>query len=208
MELVSGVEEWDWGAGLGSGAGEWGWGVWLGSWVGQSTPLPNPTPTCSRRRRRRSRRRRRRRRRRPRRHDNDEDVDDNDDYYHGYEDNDEENNNVAISVASSAKELLVAGHRSARLREAPMAAMFLEAEDGGLGSSMVRAPMTPSSLLEGEKRINDLAERIHDLESGMRRAFQNLGELRQQQAALYSWVEWFGRIRHWMANCARTFPGR
>ena len=85
-----------------------------------------------------------------------------------------------------------------------MAEMFLEAEDGGPGSSMVRAPMTPNS--PAEQRINDLAERIHDLESGMRLAFQNLGELRSQQTALCSWVVWFGRIRHWMANCARTFP--
>ena len=181
------------GSGVGDKVGKLGWAV---------TPLPNPTPTCSRRRRRR------RRRRRPRRHDNDEDVDDNDDYYRGYEDNDEENNNLAISVAISAQELLAAGHRSARLREAPMAATFLEAEDWGLGSyMMVRAPMTPSSLLQGEERINDLDERIHDLESGMRLAFQNLGELRQQQTALHSWLEWFGRIRHWMANCARAFPG-
>ena len=92
-----------------------------------------------------------------------------------------------------------------RPNELTMAAMFLEAEDGGPGSSMVRTPMTPNS--PAEERMNELAERIHDLESGMRLAHRNIGALRSQQTALYPWVVWFGRIRHWMANCARTFPG-
>ena len=86
-----------------------------------------------------------------------------------------------------------------------MAEMFLEAEGGGPGSSMVRTPMTPNSPASGG--IDDLAARIDDLEWAMRLTSRNIGEMRSQQTTLYSWVVWFGRIRHWMANCARTFPG-
>ena len=79
-----------------------------------------------------------------------------------------------------------------------MARMCLEAEHDGPGSSMLRAPMIPNSPASGGS--DHLAARIDDLEWA-------IGELRSQQTALYSWVVWFGSIRRWMANCARTFPG-
>ena len=86
-----------------------------------------------------------------------------------------------------------------------MERMCLKAEHNGPGSSMLRAPMIPNSPASGGS--DHLAARIDDLEWAMRLTSGNIGELRSQQTALYSWVVWFGSIRRWMTNCARTFPG-
>ena len=59
-----------------------------------------------------------------------------------------------------------------------------------------------------DARIQDLSDRLDDLEAGMRRAMASIGEMRAAQSSLASWVPWLQRLHLWLATAVSSFPWR
>jgi hypothetical protein len=102
-------------------------------------------------------------------------------------------------------------------------------------SGTVRAPLTPDVLVPLQVGpLEDLDERVHDLEGGIQLALRSIRDLRAETVALRaeavdlraeavdlratavtfrteltnlnSVVHWFQRVYNWMAAAARNFP--
>jgi hypothetical protein len=95
----------------------------------------------------------------------------------------------------------------------PVAAV---AKSSAVDGSGVRSPSTPPHVLlaaADQQDVQAMEERVHDLEAGMRLAFESVADLRRHLIEVQGHINtmqiiiaWFGRVYAWMANSARHFP--